>query len=369
MIGAGHHRFTMNSPQGWGIQLPQNVDVIQGRYLTDLMAQPRALEATWKGLRMATSLEKIAGACSRDRFQRVVLTGMGASYFGLHPLCIDLATHGWTPMMLETSELIYYYRHLLTPATLVVAVSQSGASAETVRLLELNANRATIIGVTNSAESPLARGAQFAVLTAAGEEYSVSCKTYVAAQMAHSMLSAVLCGADAAARLNELQSAPSLAEGYLSGWRTHVGEWAELLRNVRDIFLVGRGRSLAAARTGALTTKESTHVHAEGMSSAAFRHGPFEMLQAGIFVGVFGGDGETRSLNDGLVKDAAATPATCAMIATDAAQPACRLPEATRAAAPIVEILPVQMMTLALAALAGREAGKFERATKITVVE
>jgi glucosamine--fructose-6-phosphate aminotransferase (isomerizing) len=349
--------------------LPLDIDVIQGRYFIDLMAQPEALEATWNGLRTATSLEKIAGVCARDRFQRVVLTGMGASYFGLHPLCIDLAAHGWTPVMLETSELIYSYRHLLTPATLVVAVSQSGASVETVRLLEMNANRATIIGVTNSAESPLARGAQVAVLTAAGEESSVSCKTYVAAQMAHSMLSAVLCGADPAERLNELQGAPSLVQGYLARWRTHVAEFAELLQDVRDIFLVGRGRSLAAACTGALTTKESTHVHGEGMSSAAFRHGPFEMLQAGIFVGVFGGAAETRSLNEGLLTDLAATPAKSAMIATDAAQPAYRLPEATRAAAPIVEILPVQMMTLALAALGGREAGKFERATKITVVE
>jgi glutamine---fructose-6-phosphate transaminase (isomerizing) len=344
-------------------------DVMQGRYFTDLMAQPGALDDTWNDLRTATSLEEIAGACTRDRFQRVVLTGMGASYFGLHPLCIELAAHGWTPVMLETSELINSYRQLLTPATLVMAVSQSGASAETVRLLKMNANQAIIIAVTNSAESPLGRAAQYTVLTTAGEESSVSCKTYVAAQMALAMLSAVLCGADPAARLNELQAAPSLVEEYLSGWRTHVAEFGDLLRDMRDIFLLGRGRSLAAACTGALTTKESTHVHAEGMSSAAFRHGPFEMVQPGIFVGVFGGDAETRSLNDGLIKDLEATPAKSAMFAVDAARPACRLPQATRSATPIVEILPVQMMTLALAALAGREAGKFDRATKITVVE
>ena len=57
------------------------------------------------------------------------------------------------------------------------------------------------------------------------------------------------------------------------------------------------------------------------------------------------------------------------MFAADSHQPACRLPEASEMVRPIVEILPVQMMTLALAALAHREPGKFERATKITVVE
>ena len=45
------------------------------------------------------------------------------------------------------------------------------------------------------------------------------------------------------------------------------------------------------------------------MSSAAFRHGPFEMLHAGIFVGVFAGDAQTRNLNDGLLKDLSQTPA------------------------------------------------------------
>ena len=51
--------------------------------------------------------------------------------------------------MLETSELIHSYPHLLAPSTLVIAVSQSGNSVETVRLMELNARKATVIGVTN----------------------------------------------------------------------------------------------------------------------------------------------------------------------------------------------------------------------------
>jgi glucosamine--fructose-6-phosphate aminotransferase (isomerizing) len=343
--------------------------VIQGRYFSDLMNQPQALEATWKALSSSDIFEKIRHSCPRESFQRIVLTGMGGSYFGLHPLCIELAANGWTPMMLETSELIHYYPHLLEPSTLVVAVSQSGKSAETLRLLEINAGRARVIGVSNWPDSPLATNANFAVLTAAGDEHSVSCKTYVSAQMAFSALGIILCGADATSRLREMEAAPSLVGEYLNGWEHHVAEFVELLRDVRDVFLVGRGPSMAAASTGALTIKESTHFHAEGMSSAAFRHGPFEMLQPGIFVGVFAGEQKTRPLNEGLVRDIAATPARAVLFSTDAEQASCRLPQEHEVLRPIVEILPVQMMTLALASLTGREAGKFERATKVTAVE
>ena len=332
------------------------------------MNQPEALRATWDALRGAESLGRIGRECARVNFDRVVLTGMGGSFFGLHPLAMELAASGWTPMMVETSELIHYYPELLGPSTLVVAVSQSGKSAEIVRLLEINSGRAKVIGVTNWADSPLARDANFAVMTAAGDEYTVSCKTYVTTQMALRVLGAVLTGANADARLREMEPAPGVFREYLSRWKEHVDELMDILRGMRDIFLVGRGESLAAAQTGALTIKESTHFHAEGMSSAAFRHGPFEMLKEGILVGVFAGDAKTRELNERLVEDISGTEAGAVLIGEDAGG-VFRLPRVPDALRPIVEILPVQTMTLALAALVGREAGKFERATKLTAVE
>jgi glucosamine--fructose-6-phosphate aminotransferase (isomerizing) len=232
----------------------------------------------------------------------------------------------------------------------------------------MNARRAKVIGVTNWADSPLAREADFAVMTAAGDEYTVSCKTYVATQMALRMLGAVLGGADIEVRLRNMEPAAEVSRDYLRGWKRYVDELIELLSGVRDVFLVGRGESQAAAQTGALTIKESTHFHAEGMSSAAFRHGPFEMLKEGILVGVFAGDVKTRELNERLVKDVSGTAARAVLFANDAAG-VCRLPAVAEPLRTVVEVLPVQMMTLALAALGGREAGKFERATKVTAVE
>jgi len=76
-----------------------------------------------------------------------------------------------------------------------------------------------------------------------------------------------------------------------------------LLTGVRHLFLVGRGLSLAAVGTGALIVNEADHFHAEGMSSAAFRHGAFAMVDEETFVVVFAGDGKTQSLNGKLLED------------------------------------------------------------------
>ena len=349
--------------------MPFDPQAVKGRYLDDLLDQPRALRATWSRLKDDAVFARIASACAGSQFERIVLTGMGGSFFGFHPLSIELAEHGWTPMMVETSELIHFYPHLLTPSTLVVAVSQSGRSAETVRLMELNRGKATVIGVTNDVSSPLGAESAFAVLIAAGEEYSVSCKTYVSTVLALGMIGAALCGMEISERLRDLESAPDVAEGYLRNWESYGVELADLLSQVKDIFLVGRGSSLAAAHTGALIMKESDHVHAEGMSSAAFRHGPFEMLEKDVFVGVFAGEAKTRALNEQLFEDVRGTGAPAVLFAHDAERAACRLPEAHPALSPIVEILPAQMMTLALAALKGREPGRFDRVSKITSIE
>ena len=65
--------------------------------------------------------------------------------------------------------------------------------------------------------------------------------------------------------------------------------WRSCSKVFRHLFLVGQGASLAAVGTGAGIVKEADHFHGEGMSSAAFRHGPFEMLSDETFVLVFGG--------------------------------------------------------------------------------
>jgi len=356
------------SQRGEGIVLT-DFSVIEGPYLRDILDQPRALEQTLAGLEVSKSLSQIASRARKGKFQTIILTGMGGSFHALHPLSLQLVSEGMMSIMVETSELIHYHHRLFTPKTLIVAVSQSGRSAETVRLLQSNRGKSSVIGVTNTPGSPLAKRAAAAVLTNAGTEFSVSCKTYVSSLMALRWLGDVLCGRDVRRTSRELTGAFPAVQKYLETWKEHVRLWGERLGDIRHLFFAGRGPSLAAVGTGALIIKESDHFHAEGMSSAAFRHGPLEMSGRNMFVGVFTGERKTRDLNQRLVNDIREHQGQAELIGEDATFSPCVLPPAPAAYRPILEILPVQMITLVLAAAVGREPGRFSFCSKVTTTE
>lgn len=343
--------------------------IIEGKYLEDILDQPRALQATLESLDTSQPLTSLAQRLTDGKFRRVILTGMGSSFHALHPLNMQLISHGLTAMTVETSELVHYQSRFFDAETLIVAVSQSGQSAEMIRLAEVNRNRSAVIAVTNTPRSPLAEHSTAALFTQAGNEFSVSCKTYVTALLVLKFLGDLLCQRDPQQSRRELENAPTAAGEYLHLWRKHVELLAKKLHRIRHLFFVGRGASLAAVGTGALIVKESDHFHAEGMSSAAFRHGPFEMLTEDTFVVVFCGDEKTSDLNQHLLADIQVAGGRAEFIGENSSLEPLRLKSHGESIRPILEILPVQMITVALAALVNREAGKFERATKITTTE
>jgi glucosamine--fructose-6-phosphate aminotransferase (isomerizing) len=344
--------------------------IIEGSYLKDILDQPRALERTLARLDATSALEALARAVRGGERQRIVLTGMGSSHLGLVPLHLRLVDAGHAPVTVEASELLHYQRALVGDGTLLVLLSQSGRSAEILRLLDLVRGRGVeTLAVTNTADSPLAREATACVLTEAGEEATVSCKTYLAAEAALAWVGEVLAGGDRDGARSALAATVPAVAGYLASWRAHVEWLAERLEGVRALFYTGRGPSLAAAGAAGLITKESTHRPAEGMSGAAFRHGPMEMLDGAVFVLAFAGGTPTRALSEALVADVRAAGARSFLAAEDAPEPALRLPAVAEIARPVVELLPVEMITLALAALDGREAGRFERVAKVTGTE
>lgn len=343
--------------------------IIEGAYLHDILDQPRAMEQTLTGLEISKNLRQVVTRLQKGKFRNIVLTGMGSSFHALHPINLELVSQGFGTMMLETSELGHYYKRLFAPNTLIVAVSQSGQSAEILRLLQSNRGRARIVGITNTPGSPLAKRSDATVLTDAGAEFSVSCKTYLASLLALRWLADAFCERDLQKTRRALKGASPAVQTYLSGWKDHVQNLAERLGDVPHLFLVGRGASLAAVNTGALIVKEAAHVHAEGMSSAAFRHGPLEMLGNEVFVLVFGGERITRGLNRTLYEDIREQQAQVEWIAEDGNFSPCVLPDASESFRAMLEVLPVQMITLALAAQVGREPGHFDRCSKVTTKE
>lgn len=343
--------------------------MIEGSYLSDILDQPRALRDTLSALWSSPSLSGIVHAIKAANYDQIVLTGMGGSYLVLYPLFLTLTKLGLPVRMAETSELIHFMPHLINSRNLLVVVSQSGRSGEIVRLVKDNSNRPKIMAITNDASSPLAEGADIAALILAGPEASGACKTTTATLLALALIGQALTNDDMASTHSLFDPIVPAVETYLGNFREHVDQLSEALRGCRHMFITGRGPSLPAAGIGGMLMKETAHFHSEGMGSAAFRHGPFEMLRPDCFVLVFEGDAAVAPLNNSLVVDVRSTGARAQLISPSAELSALRLPEVPAEIRPILEMLPLQMVSLALAALDGREAGKFERIGKTTTEE
>lgn len=344
--------------------------IVEGPYLRDILDQPQALRDTLNGLSALAELERGIRRMREIPHRRVVLTGMGSSLHALYPTELKLTACGENVSRVEAAELIYSMPALLESGSIIVAVSQSGRSAEIVQLLERNAGRARVIGVTNTERSPLAEKSDFVMLTKCGDEFSVSTKTYIGTLAALGLLSAAWCGEKIEPLRTLLERECVQRVGtYLQAWKAHVPQLAEHMAGITRVFYVGRGVSLATCGTAALTTKESTRFSSEAMSSAAFRHGPMEVIAPDTMVFVFEGEEPLRALNQKLVRDIRSRGGRAELIGPGAEMDALRIPDLQSGLLPLVEILPVQMLTLALAANAGREAGRFAFASKVTVEE
>jgi glutamine---fructose-6-phosphate transaminase (isomerizing) len=345
--------------------------LLNNAYMNDILHQPDALRDTLSAFagQSFDEIYQFAGRLTTSALKRVVLTGMGSSYHALHPLRLTLTAHGFCTEMFETSELIHYAPRLLTAETLVVAVSQSGQSVEILQLLEKAHGKSTILGVTNTSGSPLALKSNAVLLTHAGSEDTVSCKTYVSTLAAAALLGDLLTGQEPTVILSTLNSAVTATTQYLSHWEEYVESAIQQLQGIRHLFLTGRGTSLATAGTGGLIIKESAHFHAEGISSASFRHGPFDMVSPDMLVLIFAGIATTLPLNVNLMVDICKSGGRAELITMAENESLFNLPVVPDVCLPLLEILPVQITSVALAILNNHVPGQFERGTKITVIE
>lgn len=347
-----------------------NSRVIEGSYLRDLLAQPEVLQRVIASLATRTPDPVLKSGLRDGRFRHVVLTGMGSSWHVLYPLHLQLSAAGFSSSWIEASELLLGFAPLRATDTLIVMVSQSGESAEIVRLLEQRSEFGHVIGITNQPDSRLGRLAGTTLLLHAGAEATVSCKTYLATLAVLHWLGSVLTGSGPLGALTEIDAATRGVAHYLEHWRSHVAALEPLVAGVHSVFVTGRSVSLATAGTGGLILKESTRQPSEGMSCAAFRHGPLEMVSERVLVLVCAGDARTAPLHQRLAEDIRQAGGRVGYLSSEPDNAEVfRLPEVAPSLLPLVEILPVQMLSLAIAARDGREAGRFEHATKITTAE
>ena len=335
-------------------------------YLADILDQPRRLRA----LLLSRSWEAVVPLAEESGFDRIVLTGMGASLFALWPAWLMLARAGRPAWLVETGELLHATPELMTSRTLVVAASQSGRSAEVVALGEHRSRFGLLVGLTNDTTSPLGEQSDVAIDIESGEERAVSTRSYVNTLAAAALAADILIGQTASSE--SLRGGVEAIDAYLGSWRNRVDLIKEEIGLPQRLFLLGRGVSLAAAHCGALVIKEAAKWPAEAMSSGQFRHGPLELadplMTAVILAGHMAPDRERnlRLLDDIERYGGRAALATPGLGGTRTTLP---IASTVGPALAIAEVIALQLLSVAIAEQTGVEPGVFRHLGKITTVE
>lgn len=341
-------------------------------YIRDILSQPQALRQAL-GNFSAVSLEPLARQLKGGDFDRIILTGMGASYNSAYPAYLLLTRLPIPVMLVNAAELLHYSPGLIGQSTLLWINSQSGQSAEIVHLVDQvkAAPPAYLLASVNNITSPLASAATHCMPIFAGEEATVSTRTYLNMLTVNLLAALALTGGDNDSAIAQLEVAVGAIESYLSAWQTHIDELDHLLDSVQDLVILGRGASMAAVWNGSLINKEAAKCPYEGLNAADFRHGPLELVSSRLTVIIFEGAEHTARLNRDLALDVTRYGGHVLWIAheLDPALPTLLLPAVSDLARSLVEILPMQMLSIVLAQRKGIEPGIFRYVGKITLQE
>jgi glucosamine--fructose-6-phosphate aminotransferase (isomerizing) len=339
-------------------------------YIANILSQPTALREALDHYPSGV-IDALHVRLAGGEFDRIVLTGMGSSYNGAYPAWLKLGALPAPSLLVNTAELLNYGRERVGARTLLWMNSQSGRSAEIVRMLELIAAErpACLLSMTNDLDSPLGQQADVAAPIHAGDEGGVSTKTYINMTAVLTLAAVQLVGGDWQALRTDMHRAADAMDAYLTHWQEHVAELEYRLGEVDQLLILGRGPSMGAVRNGSLICKEAAKCAFEGMHAADFRHGPLELAGPRLTLLVFEGPAQTAALNRDLAVEAADYDTRVLWLSpnSDHMLTTLRLPDVAEDALPVVEILPLQMLTLVMAQRNGIEPGVFRHIDKVTL--
>lgn len=261
--------------------------------LNEIMGQPEACLAVTRDPDVNGMLDELAAEVREHG--RLLITGMGASCHVGEILASTLRQAGCQAWSVPTSELLHY--GLSSVQSPLLILSQSGASAEVVNLLEQTRAHLPTRGLCLDADSPLA--AAGACILPGGLE-----KPFAATRSFSTTLTALLALAH---RLNAVDRSPIDA---IEAMRPIFAGGLELIRPIarhlgtcRTLVASGRGPLVGLANATALLLMEVSRLPVLGLEAAQLRHGPIEMLGEGTGVVLFNAEGETAPLIERLGND------------------------------------------------------------------
>ncbi|GAA5336910.1 glutamine--fructose-6-phosphate transaminase (isomerizing) [Thermus antranikianii] len=323
---------------------------------------------------------------------------------GLDPLAIDrihviacgtAAYAGWYgKYLLEALARIptewdvaseYRYRDpVVDEKTLAIAISQSGETIDTLEgIREAKAKGARTLGVINAKGSSITREVEDVLYIHAGPEIGVaSTKAYIAMLAAMAMLAihfgrrrGILPKEKAQGLLKEMRKLPRLVEEVLEK-RPLIAHLAEKYHQAQDFLFLGRHVQAPTAYEGALKLKEISYIHAEAYPAGEMKHGPIALIDEHLPVVVLATRGPLYEKTLSNIQEVRARGGKVIAIATEGdaeipklAQDVLYVPEVHPLLAPIVSVVPLQLLAYEIAVLLGRDVDQPRNLAKSVTVE
>ncbi|NQV03248.1 MAG: glutamine--fructose-6-phosphate transaminase (isomerizing) [Bacteroidia bacterium] len=259
--------------------------------LKEIFEQPRSIYDSMRGrLHLVQGMVTLGGIRDYEQkllnAKRIIITACGTSWHaGLvgEYLIEDLAR---IPVEVEYSSEFRYRNPIITEEDVVIAISKSGETADTMAAIELAKGKgATVLGICNVVGSSISRATHAGVYTHAGPEIGVASTKAFTAQVAVLSLLALLLAQRKGTLpesqfrriLTELSTIPEKVERTLK-LNDQVREIAKTYQHVTNSLYLGRGYNFPVALEGALKLKEISYIHAEGYPAAEMKHGPIALI-------------------------------------------------------------------------------------------
>jgi len=354
----------------------------------EIHEQPRSLSDTLLGRLLPDGTFALDELRISDedlsRVDKVFIVACGSSYHA--GLVAKYAIEHWArlPTEIDIASEFRYRDPVLDERTLVIGVSQSGETIDTLQAMrEARQWSARVLVISNVVDSSMAREADGVLYTRAGPEVGVaSTKTHLAQIVALEVLALHLAqlhgrmpSADARMLFGDLEGLPGLVEQALAR-EEDVAKVACRFLDTRDFFFLGRHVGYPVALEGALKLKEISYLRAEGYPAGELKHGPIALIEPGaVVVGVAT---RTRLWEKmmGNVAEVRSRGATVVLVANDSdddtadqADEVLWVPSTDPLLAPVVDVVPLQLFAYHLARAHGHDVDRPRNLAKTVTVE
>ena len=359
----------------------------------EIADQPQAVADTLMG-RLASSgavtLAEIDGLSKADiqALDRIMIVACGtASYAG------DIAKYAiekWArvPVQVELSHEFRYRDPIITPNTLVVAISQSGETMDTLMATRFAAQRgAKVLAICNTQGATLARESDAVIYTHAGPEVAVASTKALVAQITAGYLLALfmaqqretLSSAASGELGRELLTMPAKVSAVLERLEA-VAKLGRDMADAKSVLFLGRNVGFPVAMEGALKLKELAYIHAEGFAAGELKHGPIALIEPGQpVIVIVPSPRDSETLHPKVISNIQEIRARGAIViavaedgdklVSDFAEHVIFVPQAEPMFAPLLTVIPLQRFALELSTAKGLDVDQPRNLAKSVTVE